>query len=136
MIQVEINFGRDRSSDREELENAAESYLGTLHGGGQLCGDDIVTWIDDELVVTTRMTGLGAEKRASHTKWGLEKLKKVKELFGGEPRWTIRDDEKPKRNVSWKGARELVLFTCAFDLKSPIYRADRSESRDGFLVRE
>ena len=41
LIQGEINFGRGVGDDREALEDVAETYLGTLHHAGQLCGENI-----------------------------------------------------------------------------------------------
>lgn len=135
LIQVEINFGRGIAGDREALEDVAEGYLAALHHAGQLCGDaDIRTWIDSEFVVTAKMAGLGAEKKSSHSSWGLKDLKTVEEKFGREPVWTIHDDEKPARNITWKGAGELVLFTHAFDEDSPVCRTDIDEQVPVFLL--
>jgi predicted nucleic acid-binding Zn ribbon protein len=134
LIQVKINFGRGNGDDREALEDLAETYLGALHHAGQLCGDNIRTWIDSEFVVTAMMAGLGAKKKSSHSSWGLKHLKAVKEKFGREPVWTIHDDEKPTRNITWKGASELVLFTHAFDVNSPVCRSDVEEQVPVFLL--
>ena len=134
LIQVEINFRRGIGDDREALEDVAETYLAALAHAGQLCGDTIRTWIDSEFVVTALMAGLGAEKKANHSSWGLKHLKAVKEKFGREPVWTIHDDEIPKRNITWKGAGELVLFTHAFDDDSPVCRTDIAEQVPVFLL--
>jgi hypothetical protein len=92
------------------------------------------TWIGSEFVVTGRMAGLRAERRASHSSWGLKHLATVKAKFGREPVWKIRDDDKPKRNVSWNGAGELVLFTSAVDLDSPVCRTDIREQIPVFIL--
>ena len=134
LIQAEINFGRGIGADRKALEDVAEMYLGALHHAGQLCGDTIRTWIDSDFVVTAMMAGLGAEKKGSHSSWGLKHLKAVREKFGREPIWMIHDDETPKRNVTWKGAGELVLFTHAFDDDSPVCRTDIDEQVPVFLL--
>jgi predicted nucleic acid-binding Zn ribbon protein len=134
LVQVEINFGQGIGDDREALEDVAEMYLGTLYRAGQLCGENIRTWIGSEFVVTAKMAGLGAEKKASHSSWGLKHLRAVREKFGREPVWTIRDDEAPKRNITWKGASELVLFIHAFDDDSPVCRTDMDEQVPVFLL--
>ena len=134
LIQVEINFGRGLGDDRKVLEDLAETYLAALLHAGQLCGDTIRTWIDLDLVVTAKMAGLGAQRKASHSSWGLKHLKAVKEKFGREPVWTIRDDEKPRQNITWKGAGELVLFTHAFDDDSPVCRSDINGQVPIFLL--
>jgi predicted nucleic acid-binding Zn ribbon protein len=134
LIQVEINFGRGLPKEHASLEDAVEIYLGALQHGGQICGEPIRTWIDSEYRVTAMMSGLGAERESNHTRWGRKYLRLVKEKFGRAPAWTIRDDEKPKRNTTWKGAKELVLFTHAFDEDSPVCRSDVDEQIPVFLL--
>lgn len=134
LTQVEINFGRGIRDDREALEDVAEIYLGALRHAGQLCGDNIRTWIGSEFIVTAMMAGLGAQRKASHSNWGLKHLEAVKEKFGREPVWTIRDDEKARQNITWKGAGELVLFTHAFDDDSPVCRTDIDGQVPVFLL--
>ncbi len=132
MIFVEINFGSSRFQ-KVELEDIAENYIASLFHAGQLCGEYFLTWIKDELICHTLMSGLGADKLRYHSDWAKPKLKNVKTAFGRKPVWRIRDDDVPKRNISWS-APTLHLFTHAFDWKSPLYRGDTDEAVPVFLL--
>ena len=39
MILANVTFGSRRKDEPDQLEDIAESYLGTLPSSGQLCGD-------------------------------------------------------------------------------------------------
>src|SRR5438552_680144 len=114
MILVELNFGRGVSLEKGELKDMAESYVASLFRSGQLCGEYFLTRIKGQLICHTLMGGLGADKMRFQSPWSKADLKKVVKAFGRGPLWTIRDDERPKRNTSWK-APTLHLFTHAFD---------------------
>jgi predicted nucleic acid-binding Zn ribbon protein len=133
MILVELNFGRSHSLEKRELEDVAESYIASLFHNGQLCGEYFMTWIKGQLIGHTLMAGLGADRAPFHSDWSKANLKKVRKTFGRAPIWTIRDDELPKREPSWK-APSLHLFTHAFDWKPPLYRGDTGEPIPTFLL--
>ena len=92
-----------------------------------------MTWIKGRLIFHVLVAGLGAEKMRFHSRWGRVNLKKVVEAFGRLPTWTIRDDERPNRNPSWK-APTLHLFTHAFDWDPPLCRGDTGEPIPTFLL--
>ena len=100
MILIELNFGRGRSLEKEELEDIAESYIASLLHFGQLCGEYFMTWIKGQLTCHSLMAGLGADKMRFHSSWSKAELKKVIKVFGRAPIWKIRDDECPKRGTS------------------------------------
>src|SRR5436305_12212667 len=123
MIFVEVNFGHGDGLQKSELKDLAGTYIASLLHGGQLCGEYFLTRIKHELVCHTIMSGLGADKLRFHSDWAKSSLKKVERGFGRKPVWKIRDDDAPKRNVSWR-APTLHLFTNGFDWKSPLSPSD------------
>ena len=133
MILIELNFGCGRSLEKGEMEDIAETYIASLFHAGQLCGEYFVTWIKGQLICHALIAGLGADKMRYHSDWGKANLKKVIKAFGRTPVWTNRDDERLKRNVSWK-APTLHLFTHAFDWKPPLCRGDSGQPVPTFLL--
>jgi predicted nucleic acid-binding Zn ribbon protein len=133
MILVEIHFGKSHVLEKSELEDIAESYIASLFHAGQLCGEYFLTWINGELTCQTLMSGLGADKLRYHSHWAKPKLREVEKTFGRKPVWKIRDDDVPRRNISWN-APTLHLFTHAFDWKSPLCRGDTGEAVPVFLL--
>lgn len=133
MILSEINFGCSRFIEKSELEGLAENYIASLFHGGQLCGEYFLTWIKHELICHALMSGLGADKLRFHSHWAKSNLEKVRDAFGRRPVWKIRDDEIPRKNISWR-ASTLHLFTHAFDWKSPLCRGDTGEPIPVFLL--
>jgi predicted nucleic acid-binding Zn ribbon protein len=133
MILVEIKFGNSRQRERSELEDTAETYIASLFHFGHLCGEYFLTWIKGQLICHTMMAGLGAEKLRFHSEGSRANLKRVVDTFGGNPVWTIRDDDMPARNVSWRSP-SLHLFTHALDWKPPVCRGDTGEPVASFLL--
>jgi predicted nucleic acid-binding Zn ribbon protein len=133
MILTQIKFGRGRSREKSELEDAAENYVTSLFHSGQLCGEYFLTWIKGRLICHTLMAGVGADKSRFHSLHSKTYLEKVIKAFGRSPVWTIQDDEIPTRNPSWK-ASTLYLFTHAFDWKSPLCRGDTGQPIPAFSL--
>lgn len=133
MILVEVKFGRGSSLQKSELEDIADGYIASLFHAGQLCGEYFLTWIKGELICHTLMAGVGAGKPRFHSDWGNANLKKVVKAFRQKPVWMVRDDELPKRNISWN-ASTLHLFTHALDWKPPVCRGDTGEAVPTFLL--
>jgi len=133
MMLVELNFGRGRSLKKGELEDIVENYIASLFHYGQLCGEYFMTWMKGKLICHALMVGLGADKTRFQSDRNKSNLKKVIKAFGRTPIWTIRDDELPKRNTSWK-APALHLFTHAFNWKPPLCRGDTGQPIPTFLL--
>ena len=100
------------------------AYLWCLVQAGQIVKEYFVTWVNQQLVAHVGQTGPGAVGLRYHSKYGKEELKKVSDLFGQPPCWSIIDDEIPKRRPTWKGAPSLYLFTAALAKDSCVCRGD------------
>ena len=133
MILIELDFGRGCSLQKDELVDVAETYITSLFRSGQLCGEFLLTWIKGQMICHTVMAGLGADKMRFQSPWSKACLEKVIKAFGRSPVWTIRDDDRPKRNTSWK-APTLHLFTHAFDWDPPLCRGDTGQPIPTFLL--
>jgi predicted nucleic acid-binding Zn ribbon protein len=124
MILANVIFGSSRKHGPRQLEDIAETYLGTLYKSGQLCGEYFLTWTRGRLNAHVLLAGRAAIAPRHHSQYGKRELKKVTDAFGGAPAWRILDDQARQRPSSWKGAPFLYLFTHAFDWASPVCRGD------------
>ena len=69
-----------------------------------------------------------------HSQWGRERLKRVIEEFACVPRWTILEDNVPKRLPSWRRSSSLYLFTHAFRDASPVCCGDSGAAIPLYLL--
>ncbi len=127
-ILYNIIFGPDRGQPREELEDLVEWYLTDLHQAGQTHAEYFLGWTNKILNAHVHATGLNAFAPRHHSSWGKERLKKIVQAFGRAPRYRLLDDDVPKRNVSWRSAPFLFLFTDAVrDSGSMVHRGDNGK---------
>lgn len=124
MILANVVFGTRRGNETDQLEDVAESYLGTLYHSGQLCGEHFLTWTKGRLNAHVLLAGRAATELRHHSQYGKKELKKVVAAFGSNPVWRILDDDARRPASSWRGAPFLYLFTHAFDWASPVCRGD------------
>lgn len=124
MILANINFGSLRGKNREELEDAIESYLASLFKGGQICGERFLTLSKGKLNAHVLLAAPEAISFRFHTAWGKKNLAEVVSLCGREPVWKILDDDVGKTASKWRGAPFLYLFTTWVDWYSPLCRGD------------
>ncbi|QIF03673.1 DUF2310 family Zn-ribbon-containing protein [Roseimicrobium sp. ORNL1] len=124
MYLATVTFGACRKSERAQFEDAAESYLGELSRGGQIDGAFMLSRSKGQLIAQVLVAAVGAWETRHHSAHGKAELKKVVALFGEAPLWRVLDDDVPERQLSWKGAPHLYLFTNALDRSSPVCRGD------------
>ncbi len=124
MILANVTFGSLCGKKREELEDAAESYLASLFYGGQICGERFLTLNKGKLNAHVLLAAPGAMSLGFHTARGKKGLAKLVNLFGREPVWKILDDDEGKTSSKWRGAPFLYLFTKWCDWYSPLCRGD------------
>lgn len=124
MILANIHFGTLRKHDREDLEDAAESYLAALLKGGQVAGHWFLTWTKGRLNAHVGLVSSAALDPQHHTGWGTRELAKITLLFGKAPVWKLLDDDADEGQPSWNGAPFLFLSTHFLDIGSPVARGD------------
>jgi predicted nucleic acid-binding Zn ribbon protein len=124
MILAKVTFGSTRGKNRNDLEDAIETYLASLFKGGQICGERFLTLTKGKLNAHVLLAAPAAMSVRFHTDWGKKNLTKVTNLFGEEPVWEILDDDLGKTSSKWKGAPFLYLFTTWVDWYSPLCRGD------------
>ncbi|RYD20625.1 MAG: nucleic acid-binding protein [Verrucomicrobiaceae bacterium] len=124
MILANITFGTLRGRNRDELEDAVETYLALLSKGGQICGERFLTWTKGRLNAHVLLAAPQAMSQKSHTEWGRKNLAQIITLFGREPVLKILDDDAGKTSSGWRGAPSLYLFTNFIDWYSPVCRGD------------
>lgn len=127
MILANVSFGTARGQAVEQLEDAAEGYLASLFHSGQLCGEYFHAWTKGQFNAYVMLSGPAAYEWKFHSARGKRELRKVATFFGRQPRWKLLDDDTTKRQVSWKRAPSLYLFTHAFNWASPVCRGDTGE---------
>ena len=124
MILANVIFGSPRGKNREDLEEAIESYLAALFRGGQICGERFLTLTRGKLNAHVLLAAPEAVNLKFHTSWGKKSLAEVVRVFGREPVWKILDDDAGKTSSRWKGSPSLYLFTNLIDWYSPVCRGD------------
>jgi predicted nucleic acid-binding Zn ribbon protein len=136
MFLVQITFGTDGGArrNRESLKHAAEDYLASLHWNWQVCGEDLLTWSEGQLIGYTRVARPDSLAKRHHSQWGISSLNNLIEAFGGDPRWRIIDDDVPKRFPTWRRSSSFYLFTHAFDDASPVCCGDSGEPIPVYLL--
>lgn len=129
MIYYQILFGPYVKEQYEDAKNLIENYLSAMSHNGQIVGEwDIVPW-QSQIVAYVNTSGIKAERKNSHSKWGKEYLKKIQNFFGQAPVWTCQEDFPRKKNATWKNAPFLYLFTDFSEYESPVARGD-----NGYII--
>jgi predicted nucleic acid-binding Zn ribbon protein len=134
MILANVIFGPNRHAPKDELEDAAERYLGSLYHTGQLCGEHFLAWTKGILNAHVILAGRDATKPRFHSRVGKRELRNVVNTFGRQPQWKMIDDEARRTPSTWKRSPFLYLFTHAFDWSSPICRGDAEDPVPLYLV--
>jgi predicted nucleic acid-binding Zn ribbon protein len=134
MILAKLTFGPRLQQSKEELEDAAEGYLGELIISGQIDDQYFLTWTQGSLNAHVMLGGSNAYLRRHHTPRGLKKLEAVTLAFGAAPSWEILDDEVKQKVPSWKKAPFLYLFTHLFDEDSSVCRGDGKRSIPSYVL--
>ena len=136
MILAKITFGTDCGKQRERhtLMDTAECYLAALLKNGQIYGEYLVAWSNDNLVVYTHIARPDALDERYHSEWSKAQLDLVLEAFGQPVNCEVIDDAAPKRFRSWKQSTSLYLFTHAFDNVSPVCCGDTGFSIPLYLL--
>ena len=81
MILANVIFGTRRKSEPAQLEDIAESYLGTLYHSGQLCGEYFLTWTKGCLNAHVLLADRAATELCHHSQYGKKELRKVAGAF-------------------------------------------------------
>lgn len=124
MILHKVVFGAVAPNKRQEACNAVESYLASLVRNGQADEQFFVVTYQGRVMSHVLLLGIHALLPRYHSKWGRKHLKEVAAIFGHPPRWTVAEDDPPRRDTTWAKAPFLYLFTHAFDHASPLCRGD------------
>ena len=126
MILARIIFGTDggKRQERHTLKDKAEGYLVALLKNGQLYGEYLVAWSNDNLVAYAHIARPGALNMCHHSEWAKANLDLVVEAFGRPVECEVIDDAVPKRFRSWEQSSSFYLFTHAFDDVSPVCCGD------------
>jgi predicted nucleic acid-binding Zn ribbon protein len=124
MILNKVTFGPVPPRKRQEAEDAVESYISVLLHNGQAVGEYFHGMQNGELCAHVNLAGMGALSGKYQSAYAADRLATIMEVFGQLPRWTVLDDEVPKRDTTWTRAPFLYLFTNSFDWESPLCRGD------------
>ena len=124
MIFFKLNFGSISDKNPDEAENVAQTYLASLCHDGQIYKEYFLFPQNGCLCAYMKALGSQALSMKYHSERGAEDLKKVIAFFGKAPEKNQMSDNARKRDVTWKNAPFLYLFTHAFDDESPLCRGD------------
>jgi len=127
MILNKVIFGPVPRGKRQEAEDAVESYISVLLHNGQASGEFFHTIQDGELSAYVLLAGSHALSRKYDSSYTPNRLGKIMGVFNQKPRWTVVDDEAPKRDTTWTKAPLLYLATDYCDWESPLCRGDNGK---------
>lgn len=128
MIAHKVIFGVIPPRRRSDAECAVESYISVLLHNGQAVGSYFLVVQDGVLCAYVQLAGLNALKLQYESAHTAKRIAAIVEVFGHPPKWTIIDDEAPKRDVTWMKAPFLYLFTHMDDWESPLCRGDNGKA--------
>lgn len=136
MYLTQLTFGPAAclSLDRDALKDAAESYLASLLKNGQLYGEYLLAWCEDNLVAYTHLPRPDSVAERHHSAWVKKEFDVVVKNFGGPPKCKLIDDDVPKRFPNWKQSASFYLFTHAFDDTSPVCCGDSGKPIPLYLL--
>ena len=135
MYLAKVNFGKSRlRQDRWDIENTAESHLVALLRNGQLCGKYTFGWVRGSLNAYVYLSRPNASDKRFSSEWGKDSLARVSETFGRAPRWTVLEDEAPKRFPNWTSAPAFYLFTTWTIHNPPIRRMDNGSPIPTYML--
>lgn len=134
MIAYKVIFGPITKTNREQAEWLVEDYLSALLHNGQVCGEYYLIVHQGLLCTYINLQGLNANLKEYHCKYGIERLKRITELFDCEPLWECIDDDVPEKNTDWQNATFLYLYTYMNDWQSPVCRGDNGHPIPIFLL--
>jgi len=125
MILHKVTFGPVPPRKRPDAEDAIDSYISVLLHNGQVVGKYFQVAQNGELCAYVNLAGVKALATKHQSAHASDRLEKLAAIFNQMPRWTIVDDDVPKRDTTWKGAPFLYLFTSLLsDWGSPLCRGD------------
>lgn len=127
MIAHKITFGAVPQGKRSEAEDAVESYISVLLHNGQAVGEYFLVLQERLLCAYVQLAGVNALKPKYESRYSAKSMAAIIRLFGQNPKWTVIDDEAPKRDTTWTKAPFLYLFTHMFDWQSPLCRGDNGK---------
>ncbi len=116
------------SADLSTIDDLIENYLDCLLKNGQIGADPLHARCSGSFVAYANLTRPDAALRHHHSKYGLDALAKIIELFGVEPTWTVLDDHVPTSFHDFHTSSFLYLYTSACDGIAPIYCGDTGQS--------
>ncbi|ENW03303.1 DUF2310 family Zn-ribbon-containing protein [Acinetobacter beijerinckii] len=134
MIAYKVIFGPITKTNREDAEWIVEDYISILFHNGQVCGENFLVVQNGLLCTYINLQGINANLKEYHCKYGIERLKRVIELFGCEPLWECIDDDVPEQNTHWQNASFLYLYTHMNDWQSPVCRGDSGHPIPIFIL--
>ena len=124
MIAHKVIFGAVPRGRRSEAEDVVESYISVLLHNGQALGEYFLVLQEGLLCAYVQLAGVDALKTKYESTYSAKWTAEAIRLFGQNPKWTVIDDEAPKRDTTWTKAPFLYLFTNMFDWESPLCRGD------------
>ena len=120
-------------SQRAERQGRSVSG-GSLRKNGQIYGDYLFAWSNDNLVAYTCLARPNSLAERHHSAWGKSDLNRVMEAFGQPPTCDMIEDDVPQRFRSWERSTSFYLFTHAFDDTSPVCCGDTGSPIPPYLL--
>ncbi len=134
MILYKLIFGDVKKHNSDKSEDLIHNYISALYHNGQANGEYFIVVQKGKLCAYINMQGIQANLSIFHCKYGIERLKNIKEHFGMNPTWNLIDDDAPKKDITWKNSPFLYLFTHMNDNESALCRGDNGKPIPIYLL--
>ncbi|MCM2372391.1 DUF2310 family Zn-ribbon-containing protein [Aporhodopirellula aestuarii] len=135
MFLSQGSFGKPRSDvDSEMVRDTLDGYLSALRKNGQICGEALHAVSGGSAIAYAYLVRPDSITRQYHSRYGIQDLDGVCELFGQEPSWQVLADEIPADFPDVRTASSLCLFPSAFDGQSPVCSMDTWDRFPTYLI--
>ncbi len=128
MFLAQATFGKTPSGmDAEDVDDKLDAYLSMLQKNGQTCGEALHAISGGIVVAYAYVVRPDSTLREHHSRYGIEALDALCDLFGQPPHWKVLADNVPPAFPNLLDSSALCLYTTAFGGQSPIRCIDTGD---------
>ncbi len=136
MYLASTEFGSDRSDGTQacEIVEEVEWYLSLLIRNGQIGQNYVLGWSNRRLIAQCYLARPTSIRKQYHSQRALQVLEHLVSYFEQSPRWSLLEDNVPKRFPSWKNSSSLVLWTHANAVHGSVSCGETGRSIPHYLL--
>lgn len=135
MFLSQATFGREPFGVEDTgLHDRVESYLDGLKRNGQICGEPLQAICDNMMVAYVYLVRPDSIAPRFHSRYAIDDLNKLRDVFGQEPVWRILADKIPKTFPDISDASALCMCSSGYDGESPFCFMETGSRIPSYLI--